>query len=70
MDSLIQRKATGGPDEFARKLNILRATLFRYISEMKGNFHAPISFCHARNSYHYEENFSLKSQDFLVSLIF
>lgn len=70
MDSLIQRKATGKPEEFARKLNISRATLFRYIDELKNDFEAPISYCCFRGSYHYNNNFSLRNQNLFASLIF
>lgn len=54
MDYLIQRKATGTPDEFSKKLQINRSTLMRYITELK-DLGAPIYFDASRQSYCYEQ---------------
>ena len=35
MDSLIARRATGPPEEFANKMNLSRSTLFETLQEMK-----------------------------------
>jgi len=60
MDSLIRRKATGTPAEFARRLNISESCLFRYLKEMKSVFNAPIVYSKAKCTYIYEAEFSLK----------
>jgi hypothetical protein len=35
IDSLIHMRATGTPEEFARKLGIRRSTLFQWLQEMR-----------------------------------
>jgi hypothetical protein len=59
MHRLIHLKSTGNPDNFAKKLNISRPTLYRYLEELKG-FGAPIMYCKDRESFCYETDFVLK----------
>ncbi len=59
LDILIRRKATGTPAQLARRLDISRASVFRYINELKG-VGAPIQYCKSRESYYYEEHFELE----------
>lgn len=60
MDTLIQKRGTGNAEEFARKVKISRSSIFRYINDMRTNFDAPIGYCEIRQSYFYENEFSLK----------
>lgn len=59
IDNLIQRKATGKPVDFARRLDISESTLYEYLSVMK-NFGAPIRYCSIRCTYYYEEDGKFK----------
>lgn len=54
IDYLIQIGGTGTPDEFARRLNISRKSLYNYLNSMK-EMGAPIKYCPFRGSYYYEE---------------
>lgn len=67
MHDLIKRKATGTPDELARKLELSRATTFRYKSKlaMAG---APIKYCRNRESYYYEEEWEFDLQKSVMGL--
>ena len=58
LDALIRRKATGTPTQLAQRLEISRASLYRYIDDLKG-LGAPIAYCYHRRSYLYEEEFFL-----------
>lgn len=53
IDDLIRTKATGNPDQLARRLGISRRCLFDYLQLMKDNG-APIKYCQTRGSYFYE----------------
>lgn len=55
MESLIAKKATGTPQEFAAKLGMTQATLFRYLKLLKETYKAPIEFCHQVSSYKYTD---------------
>jgi len=55
--SLIKRKGTGTPIQFARRLDISRATLFRLLRDLKDDFEAPIQYCKSRQSYFYSSNY-------------
>lgn len=59
LDSLIRRKATGKPEELAERIDVSRATVFRYIDELRA-FGAPIVYDKDRQSYCYEDPFELK----------
>lgn len=52
MDDLIQRKATGAPQEFSQKLCISRSQLLQDIKELK-ELGAPIRFCNINQTYYY-----------------
>lgn len=56
--SLIKRRATGTPEQLARRLNVSRATVFRKINELK-SLDAPVLYCKNRQSYFYECQFEL-----------
>ena len=55
---LIERKATGNPSSLAKKLEISKATLYRYLSEMKKEG-AIIKYSKDRETYYFEEDFVL-----------
>ena len=52
MDDLIQRKATGTPEEFAAKMGLSRVALLKYIRLLK-ELNAPLQYDHYRRSYYY-----------------
>lgn len=56
MDANIQRKSTGNAEQFANKLGVSRASVFRYINDLK-NMGADIEYSHDRNSYEYQNPF-------------
>ncbi len=56
MHALIRRRGTGCPDDFARRVAVSRATLFRYLNELR-NLGATIEYCTSRESYFYSEKF-------------
>lgn len=56
--NLIKRKGTGSPEQFATRLEISRASVFRQIKILK-MLGAKIQYSHDRESYVYEEEFSL-----------
>lgn len=59
LHDLIRRKATGSPEELADRLNISRASLYRYINDLK-SLGAPIKYNKERRCFGYEEPFDLK----------
>ncbi|MEM9916693.1 MAG: HTH domain-containing protein [Bacteroidota bacterium] len=59
IDSLTRRKATGSPDELSRRLNISRASVYRYIGTLKEEFGAPIDYNKNRRSFYYRDEFRL-----------
>jgi len=50
--SLVMRKSTGSPEEFARKMNLSRSALLKDLSELKA-LGFPIEYDKHRNSYRY-----------------
>jgi hypothetical protein len=54
MDSLISMRATGNPDEFARKMRLRRSTLFQNLQEMK-EMGVNIKYSYIRQSYYYPD---------------
>lgn len=52
IDQLIRIKATGSPEQLARRLSISESTLYKYLSFMKG-LGAPINYCRSRRCYYY-----------------
>ncbi len=63
MHSLIRRKSTGSPEEFAQKMNISRSALMRHLSEIR-KLNAPVAYDDFRQSYYYtrevEMNFGFR----------
>jgi predicted DNA-binding transcriptional regulator YafY len=59
MNDLIRRKATGKCREFARRLRISVATLFRRFEELR-TMGAKIEYCDIRQSYFYSNQFDFK----------
>lgn len=55
IDHYIQCKQTDNPEAFARKVNVSKSMLFRYISYMKTELKAPISYNRVKQSYEYDE---------------
>ncbi|MEL6863544.1 MAG: HTH domain-containing protein [Bacteroidota bacterium] len=58
IDALIQRKSTGTPEQLAQKMSVSRASIYRYINDLK-NLGAPVAYCRSRQSYYYTEAFEL-----------
>lgn len=58
MDDLIQRKATGNSEEFARKLGISRSVLMEHLRDLR-EMGAPIHYSEVCDSYYYSEDFGL-----------
>lgn len=52
MDYLIALRATGSPDEFARKMHISRSTLFETINEMR-QLGVDIRYSSSAETYYY-----------------
>ena len=52
-DLLIRLKATGTSDEFAIKLGISRASVFRLLQYLR-DIGMPIKYCKYRKAYYYE----------------
>ena len=58
IDSLIKKKATGSSEELGKRLGISKASVHRYLNELK-NLGADIIYCKFRRSYYYKEPFNL-----------
>ncbi|WP_343306838.1 hypothetical protein AAHN97_06960 [Chitinophaga niabensis] len=63
IDHLIRIRGTGSPQQFARRLKISEASLYRILAFMK-EAGAPIRYSKERQSYYYSEEGS-----FLISFI-
>jgi len=61
MSNFIQRKATGSPERFAKKVELSRTALYRRIDDLK-SLNAPISYDKFRETYYFTEPFSLKDE--------
>jgi biotin operon repressor len=57
--NLIKKKAIGSPNQLATRLDISRASVFRQINILK-MLGAKINYSYDKESYVYEEEFSLK----------
>ncbi len=55
IDYLIHLKATGTPEEFARKLGIRRSTLFQSLQEMR-DLGVDIKYSSVLKTYYYADN--------------
>lgn len=56
--NLIKHTSTGSIPQIANKLQVSRATIFRYI-ELLENLGAEVDFCRDKNSYYYAKSFDL-----------
>jgi phage antirepressor YoqD-like protein len=59
MDDLIRRKATGTPEEFAKRLGVGKTMLMEELRELK-LLGAEFYYCKTSQSYCYENEFELK----------
>jgi predicted DNA-binding transcriptional regulator YafY len=59
MHDLIRRKATGTPNEFAKRLGVGKSVLMDELRELK-KLGADIGYCRVRQSYYYQTEFVLK----------
>lgn len=59
IDALIRRKATGSPEELAKRIHVSRATMFRHIDDLRA-LGAPVVYDKTRQTYRYDEPFDLK----------
>ena len=55
MDALIQRKGTGTPEQFAKRLNLTRSTFYRHLEQLSIQKEKKISYCTKRQTYYYDE---------------
>ena len=58
---LIQREATGTPEEFAEKLNLKRRQLYNILDEFK-DYGACIKYNRMRGTFYYDNNFEVLVQ--------
>lgn len=56
MDTLIRRKATGNPGEFARRLGLSKSGMHYTLKKLKEDFHAPVAYDKRRGCYYYLED--------------
>ena len=59
MDDLIRRKATGTPEQFAKRLGLGKSILMEELNELR-MLGAKIVYCRERQSYYYENSFVFK----------
>jgi ACT domain-containing protein len=59
IDQLIRMKATGSPQELAKRLGLAPSTIYQYLDIMKNVLNAPIKYCVHKRSYIYEEDVRL-----------
>ena len=60
IDRLVRLKATGSPQDLARRLGISISTLYEHMDTMKKVFGAPLRYCRKRRSYIYDEEGKLE----------
>lgn len=58
IDRLIRLKATGSPEDFARKLNMTQRNLYRILEDLK-EMGLPIVYNKVRKSYQYNEEVTI-----------
>lgn len=58
MNRLLQRRATGTPNEFASRLGVSRTRLYEMIDELK-SYGAPISYSKSVQTFYYEEPYDV-----------
>lgn len=54
MDSLIQHKCTGSPEQFARKLEVSRSAFFGYLAYMRNELMLDILYNNYSETYYYD----------------
>ena len=59
LDHLIKQKATGSPEELAKRFNCTERTIYRMISQLK-EMGCPVYYDKTRQSYCYEKEGCLK----------
>lgn len=64
MHDLIKRKMTGTPEQFAKKMNCSKSSLYEKIKLMKEEG-LPIEYCHTACTYYYSETVKL---DFTLNI--
>ena len=66
---LIQQKATGTPEEFARNLHLGKRQLFNILDEFR-NYGAKIKYNRVKSTYYYDNDFEAliknKANSFLI----
>ena len=67
IDQLVRLRATGRPKQFAQRIGVSEATLFRIIEIMK-EFNAPVYYDLAKQSYAYSEPTKFKCGFFIEDL--
>lgn len=63
LDFYIRRKATGNPDQFAKRIGVSRRSILRILRDLK-DLNIPIKFSKNRNSYYYTEDGKVKKELF------
>ena len=53
LDALIRKRATGTPEDLARRMGVSQATVYRWLQELK-EFGLPVKYCRKRKTYLYE----------------
>ena len=55
LDALIRKRATGTPEDLARRMGVSPATVYRWLQELK-EFGLPVKYCKRRKTYLYEKD--------------
>lgn len=55
IDSLIRKRATGSPEQMARRLGISRSTWFNYLNVLKDDLGFPIEYDRLAQTYYYSQ---------------
>lgn len=63
LHGLIKREATGSPNSLARRFNVSKATIIRYIQSLK-EMDAPIEYSRDKCCYYYKHDFDLDLNKF------
>jgi len=53
LDDLIRKKATGTPDDLAKRLNVSTRTVYNYLHDMR-SMGAPVAYDYRLQTYYYE----------------
>jgi predicted DNA-binding transcriptional regulator YafY len=63
LDYYIRRKATGSPNQFAKRIGVSRRSILRMLKDLK-ELNIPIKFSKNRSSYYYTEEGNIKKELF------